>query len=181
MSDTAWFFISDLHLSDTTPLTLNAFERWLASTARENQHIVILGDLFDAWIGDDHSTECIERVKRALTSAHDCGASCHFMHGNRDFLIGDAFLDNTKLDLLPDPYVVDLFGVDTLLTHGDQLCVDDIEYQKLRDLTRTEVWQSDFLSKPLSTRKKIANAVRKQSETEKKVKPMKLWMCQQRL
>ncbi len=170
MSDHTWIFISDLHLSDATPHTLEAFERFVASMGQEGTHLVILGDLFEAWIGDDDSSECISRVKQTLISARACGAHVYFMHGNRDFLIGDAFLDETGVDILPDPYIMDLFGTDTLLTHGDSLCTDDVPYQEFRRQSRDDTWQANFLAQPLDKRKQIARGIRQESERSKAIK-----------
>ena len=172
MSDRVWFFLSDLHLSDATPKTLEAFERFLATISDENANIVVLGDLFEAWVGDDDQSTTIDRVKTAFIAAKHCGSRVFLMHGNRDFLIGEPFADECELELLPDPYIVDLFGTDTLLTHGDVLCTDDTAYQAFRRQSRAEQWQADFLSLPLAQRKQIAGGLRNDSEQAKKSKSM---------
>ena len=172
MPGSAWFFISDLHLSDHTPATLNAFECFFVSVAQEGNTIVVLGDLFETWVGDDDQSECISRVKTTFESARDCGATVYLMHGNRDFLIGQEFADETGIEVLPDPYVVNIHGMDVLLTHGDALCTDDTAYQAFRTQSRHEAWQENFLKLPLQTRHQMAQGLRHQSEEAKKVKAM---------
>lgn len=164
------YFVSDLHLSNSTPKTLNAFETWLATVSRPNTLIFILGDLFDVWLGDDYTDETVLRVKTALQSSHSAGCKLFFMHGNRDFLIGDAFCDEVNCEMLPDPEFLLINNLVVLITHGDQLCTDDTNYQRFRHMTRSNNWVEDFLTKPLLERVAYAEKVRTQSNTEKKNK-----------
>ncbi|MFN7835039.1 MAG: UDP-2,3-diacylglucosamine diphosphatase [Burkholderiaceae bacterium] len=166
----AWLFASDLHLSDETPQILTAFENWLEAQAAPSTHIVLLGDLFEHWVGDDHSSDCIERVASALQQASAIGATCHFMHGNRDFMLGADYMRRATLHLLPDPCFIDLFGTPTVLTHGDLLCTDDIGYQQFRKISRDPLWQYGMLQKPLSTRQQIAASITHTSRQQKALK-----------
>ena len=128
----AAFFASDLHLSEETPKTLEAFEIWLASVAQADTLIFLLGDVFEVWYGDDYSDPTTERVAHAIQSAHATGAKVYFMHGNRDFLLGETFAETAEFEILPDPEFLLVHHKVVLITHGDQLCTDDKAYQKFR-------------------------------------------------
>lgn len=150
-------FISDLHLAPSRPALVAAFERFCAGPARGAASLYVLGDLFDAWIGDDQIRDSIAaRVVRALKATADSGVKVSVARGNRDFLLGERFASAAGATLLPEQIVVDLYGTPTLLSHGDELCTDDLGYLKVR------IWRSDparqrrFLALPYFIRRAIA-------------------------
>jgi UDP-2,3-diacylglucosamine hydrolase len=161
MSDS--LFISDLHLSAKQPGIVGRFLRFLDEVAARADRLYILGDLFDAWIGDDDRTPPIPEILAAMRCLSDSGAKIHLMHGNRDFFIGEEFCSLTGCTILPDPSVIDLGGKTTLLMHGDLLCTDDIEYLKARLFIRSDQFRSDFFAKTLGERAFIAAEYRKRS------------------
>jgi UDP-2,3-diacylglucosamine hydrolase len=156
-------FISDLHLDEARPQIITLFEELLRADARGAQALYILGDLFESWIGDDDDSELADRVARALAELTGGGTAIFFMHGNRDFLLGDAYARRAGLTLLADPTVIDIDGERTLLMHGDTLCSDDAEYQKFRGIVRDPQWQRAFLAKPLDERRAFAAQARGES------------------
>lgn len=153
-------FISDLHLDETRPDITRAFFNFLHNTAIQAKSLYILGDFFESWIGDDDSSELIRSVKSELKALTEHGVLLYFMHGNRDFLVGEAFCAEVGATLLADPTVISLIGEQTLLMHGDSLCTDDQEYMQFRKMARDPVWQQDALSKPLIERRAIAKHMR---------------------
>ncbi|MBT8439873.1 MAG: UDP-2,3-diacylglucosamine diphosphatase [Gammaproteobacteria bacterium] len=155
-------FISDLHLSDERPATVNLFLQFLVEYAPASDRLYILGDLFDAWVGDDEDSETAARVTRALSAASG-DTDIYIMHGNRDFLMGEDFSINSRTTLLADPCVIQIGDQNVLLTHGDQLCTQDIEYQKARQMRTQPEWLEAFRSKSLAERKAIAKMYREQS------------------
>ena len=161
------FFASDLHLSEHTPKTIDAFENWLANVAQEDTLIFLLGDLFEVWYGDDYSDTTSERVIQAVSSARAAGAKVYFMHGNRDFLVGETFAEAAGFDILPDPEFLLVNHRVVLITHGDQLCIDDKAYQKFRLQSRDEKWQKNFLELPLEKRIEMASNIRSESTKHK--------------
>ncbi len=163
-------FISDLHLDDTRPQITDLFASFLAEKARGADALYILGDLFESWIGDDDDAPLARRVAEGLRGLRDSGVPIHFMHGNRDFLLGVDFAERAGMTLLTDPTVVDLHGERTLLMHGDTLCTDDVEYQKFRTLVRNPVWQAQFLGKPLAERRAFAAQARGESRKQTAMK-----------
>jgi UDP-2,3-diacylglucosamine hydrolase len=156
-------FIADLHLSPDRPETLELFLSFLAVRARSAERLYILGDLFDAWIGDDDDSAPGPAVRAGLRALTQAGTTCLLLHGNRDFLIGRAFARDTGCTLLRDPTLVDLGGTPTLLMHGDLLCTDDIAYQRFRRRMRNPLIQILFLWKPLARRRAIAADYRRKS------------------
>lgn len=156
-------FISDLHLDDERPRITDLFLRFLDGEAREAQALYVLGDLFESWIGDDDDAPLAQTVQDAFAALTRSGVPAYFMAGNRDFLVGDAFASRSGVVLLPDPTVVELAGVPTLLMHGDTLCTDDVAYQKFRAQVRDSRWQQQFLSQPLAQRRAFAAQAREQS------------------
>lgn len=142
-------FLSDLHLSFDKPQITRHFIHFLQTKARVAKKIYILGDLFDAWVGDDDFTKPNAQIRCELKQLTDSGVEIYFQRGNRDFLIGERFAQETGVILLDDYAVIDLEGQRTLLTHGDLLCSDDIAYQTFRAKSRTPEWQQNVLSKPL--------------------------------
>jgi UDP-2,3-diacylglucosamine hydrolase len=160
-------FISDLHLSPRSPGVTRLFLDYLAGPALQAEALYILGDLFEAWIGDDDDDAYPRAIIAALRAATEGGLSIHFQHGNRDFLLGQAFAQATGARLLPDPYVLSLPAWQFVLTHGDALCTDDLEYMAFRRQVRAPEWQAAFLAKPLDERRNIAAYLRQQSQMTK--------------
>jgi UDP-2,3-diacylglucosamine hydrolase len=166
-------FISDLHLSPDTPEATGTLLRFLRETAPAADALYVLGDLFEYWIGDEGLAQPFAKeIANALRTLTEGGMPVHFMHGNRDFLVGERFALASGMKLLADPAVVDLYGTRTLLMHGDSLCSDDVEYQKFRSMVRNPAWQQAFLAKPLEERVRIAREVRGKSEQAKQVKDL---------
>lgn len=156
-------FISDLHLCDDRPGTLALFLNFLSSTAVEAENLYILGDLFDAWVGDDDDSKTASAVIKGLKKLAASGTAIYLMHGNRDFLIGDGFCQQSQATLLSDPAIINIAGKKVLLTHGDQLCTKDTTYQTARRMRLDPDWLEQFLQKSLTERKNIAIEYRKQS------------------
>lgn len=157
-------FISDLHLCPTRPEMIKAFLTFLKTTAKNAEALYILGDFFDAWIGDDDDTPAYKVITEALydySSSH----KLFFMHGNRDFLVGNNFAKQAGITLLEDPYSIDLNGAPTLLMHGDSLCTQDKEYMAFRNMVRDLDWQRSFLQKSLTERRMIAAQIRATSQS----------------
>ncbi len=156
-------FISDLHLDPSRPEVTDQFLEFLISDAAEAESLYILGDLFEAWIGDDDPEPEKRRVLEAIRTTADTGKPCYFMRGNRDFLAGDAFAEATGCKMLGDTEVVDLHGSRVLLMHGDTLCTDDVAYQEFRATVRKPAWQQQFLSLSIPERLAIAEDARARS------------------
>lgn len=153
-------FISDLHLDGARPDTTAQFLGFLAREARQARALYILGDLFEAWIGDDDPDQDKRRVIDALRSVTRAGVKSFLIHGNRDFLIGKRFCRETGVQLLADGTVVDLYGRRVLLMHGDLLCVDDHAYQRLRRVVRNPLVQFAMRRLSLRQRQKLAERMR---------------------
>jgi UDP-2,3-diacylglucosamine hydrolase len=162
-------FISDLHLWDETPELEQLFHQFMEQQASKADELYVLGDLFEAWIGDDAMDAMAKRVINAFSHFSKQGGKLFFIHGNRDFLLGDEFLKATAGSLLPDPYPITLANQQAVLMHGDSLCTQDKEYIKFRDLVRSKDWQEDFLSRTIDERTKIARDIRQQSSKRGKV------------
>ena len=161
-------FISDLHLTPDRPLPVHRLHRFLEHRAPHAQALYILGDFFEAWIGDDDLAQPFNQdITDALKSLSNQGVAIFFLPGNRDFLVGQSFAQAAGLSLLADPSVIDLFGTQTLLTHGDSFCTDDAAYQDFRRQVRTPAWQHNFLMQPLEQRHALAKALRDRSEQAK--------------
>ena len=156
-------FISDLHLEAERPDVGKHFLQFLDSEAKEADELYILGDLFEAWVGDDDPNTHYFTIKRALRKLVDSGISVSFMHGDRDFLVGNGFANETGAKILKDPYKVTMYGRKVLLSHGDKLCTDDIKHQKIRKMTQDPEWQAKMLAKPLKDRLRISEEARRQS------------------
>jgi len=154
------FFLSDLHLDTTRPQTTAHFETFCAGEAREAEAVYLLGDLFEAYLGDDDDGEIAMRVATATRALRDMGVPVFFMRGNRDFLVGPDYAAKAGWSLLPDPAVILLQGEPTLLMHGDLLCLDDVAYQGFRRQVRDPAWQTAFLAQPLAARRAFAAQAR---------------------
>ena len=156
-------FISDLHLSPQRPETLALFLRFLQEQAAGAAALYILGDLFDAWIGDDNSTPPVPDLLAAIRRIGEAGCQLYVMHGNRDFLLGERFTEATGCQLIPDPSVVEIDGQRLLLMHGDLLCTDDLEYQQARRMLRSPEFIDNFLSHSIPERIQLAAEYRQRS------------------
>ena len=155
-------FISDLHLSEADPLT---YQTWLAyMQACTADALFILGDLFEAWVGDDVLTQengfAFEKHCAQALKSFSAKRPLYLLHGNRDFLLGDAFFERTGVQRLADPCTLALNGQTVLLSHGDALCVNDLAYMQLRSVIRTPQWQTATLSKPLAERLALAAQIK---------------------
>ena len=164
------FFISDLHLEQNKPHLTKAFKNFIDSKVNLHDELFILGDFFEQWIGDDNEDDFIKSVKNILKDKTAKGLKIYFMHGNRDFLIGDKFCKEVGAILLDDPYIINLEEKKIMLMHGDSLCTDDEDYQNFRNLVRSKDWQEDFLSKDLKERKEVAKNLREISSLENQTK-----------
>lgn len=158
-------FISDLHLDPARPGITQLFGEFVDGEARQAEALYILGDLFEAWVGDDDPSDAGAFVAGKLTALADSGVPVSFIRGNRDFLVGDDYARRAGMAILPDPAVILLYGKPTLLMHGDLLCTDDIAYQQFRAHTRNPAWQAQFLAQPLASRLAFAQQARAASQS----------------
>ena len=160
-------FISDLHLQASEPATVAAWRHYLQTTPADA--LFILGDLFEVWVGDDAIHEPGSFEAQACAALQDAARrmDVFFMHGNRDFLAGDAFLRHCGITGLADPTVLIFGGQRTVLSHGDLLCLQDVDYQRFRVQARSAEWQERFLAQPLAVRRAQARGIRQQSEARK--------------
>ena len=162
--------ISDLHLQEKRPELTKAFKKFLISHASNVDSLYILGDLFEAWIGDDFENDFILEVKSELKKYSSLGKKIYLMHGNRDFLLGKKFCEEIGGFLLDDPTTIKINNFEITLMHGDSLCTDDLDYQSFRTVVRDEKWQIDFLEKEISERIELAQNLREVSKIENKDK-----------
>jgi len=158
-------FLSDLHLCEATPRTFEALATHLRCT--EADAVFVLGDLFEAWVGDDARHEGFEADCAAMLAEASAHRFLAFMVGNRDFLVGDDMLKHCGIVHLADPTVLVAFGQRALLTHGDALCLADVDYQAFRARVRGGAWQQEFLAQPLTERRRIAAEIRAASRRHK--------------
>ena len=156
-------FVSDLHLDPARPEITALFLRFLQREAASADALYILGDLFEAWVGDDDPSSTGQQVADGLRRLADAGVPVYFVHGNRDFLVGQDYAGRAGMRILPDPAVVSLYGEPVLLMHGDLLCTDDHAYQAFRAQTRDPHWQAKFLAQPLAARQAFAAQARQAS------------------
>ncbi len=166
-----YLFISDLHLSSARPEPLHRFLSFLAGRARKLEALYILGDLFDQWLGDDDITPPHPSIIAGLSDLIRGGTSCRVLQGNHDFLLGDDFQAASGCQLLPDPTRLDVYGTPVLLSHGDHLCTDDMEYQQWRTYSRDPDNQRAFLTLPLEARSAQAAQIRRRSDLSVQLKP----------
>jgi len=158
-------FVSDLHLDPSRPTATALFLEFLQREGPQADALYILGDLFEAWIGDDAPSGTGDAVAAALRPLADAGVPVFFQHGNRDFLLGHAWARRAGARLLPDPAVISLYGTPALLMHGDLLCSDDTAYQAFRAQTRAPAWRQGFLAQPLEARLAFAEKARAASQS----------------
>ena len=156
----ATLFIADLHLQTEEPAITAGFLRFLRTQASAADALYILGDLFEAWIGDDDPTPLHHEVAAALRALTESGVPCYFIHGNRDFLLGKRFARESGMQLLPEEKVLNLYGRNVLIMHGDTLCTDDAGYQAFRAKVHQPWLQTLFLALPLFIRRRIAARMR---------------------
>jgi UDP-2,3-diacylglucosamine hydrolase len=156
----AALFVSDLHLDPARPDITALFLQFLRGDAREAEALYILGDLFEAWVGDDADDALAESVREGLRELVAAGVPVWLMRGNRDFLLGERFARDTGARLLADPCVVRVGDQPVLLMHGDQLCTDDAAYQAFRAQVRAPEWAEGFLAQPLAARREFAAKAR---------------------
>jgi len=156
---TAWF-ASDLHLDPSTPRIAERFLRFLAGPVRGARSLFLLGDLFEAWLGDDDPEPAHRSVVAALRQVADSGTLVYVMRGNRDFMLGERFCADSGAILLADPAALDVGGALLLVSHGDGFCVDDRAYQKLRALVRDPDLHMRFARLPIDARRRLASEAR---------------------
>ena len=161
-------FISDLHLCTSRPHITALLLKFLSGMARGARALYVLGDLFEYWAGDDDLADPFhQEICDAFRALAESGTPVALIHGNRDFLLAEKFAHASGMAILNDPHLIELYGQRVLLSHGDLLCTDDIEYQKFRLQVRNADWQQTFLSQPLAARKTQIEALRMRSESEK--------------
>ncbi|KGJ93179.1 UDP-2,3-diacylglucosamine diphosphatase [Colwellia psychrerythraea] len=168
------YFIADLHLSENRPDISACFLRFLANDAIEAEKLYILGDLFEAWVGDDDDSPFLKTIADALTKLSQTGTKIYYIHGNRDFLIGKRYAKQASMKLLPEVDTIDLYGQHVVIMHGDTLCTRDVDYQVFRKKSRSWWWQATIKSLPLFVRKKIAANYRKKSASATSVKSQEI-------
>ncbi len=164
-------FISDLHLHPSRPAVTDCFIRFLEDSAATTNALYILGDLFEVWIGDDDPDPHHRRVIAALQAFSTAGPECFFARGNRDVIIGRRFCSETRFQLLDETTVIDLYGTPVLVSHGDELCTDDLAYQRFRRQARNPTWRAMFLALPLPVRRFLARHLRRRSQADTALKP----------
>ena len=167
------YFISDLHLERIESSITNIFTAFL-DDLNQNDSLYILGDLFESWIGDDNVSELSQYISDRLLMLSERDISVAIMHGNRDFLIGEDFCKASSIKLINDPRIIEIDTKKVMLTHGDELCTDDSEYQAFRSVVRNPLWQKDFLNFPISKREKIAGEAKDASKDSKDNKAMEI-------
>jgi len=168
----ATLFIADLHLQTEEPAITAGFLRFLRGEAKSADALYILGDLFEAWIGDDDPNPLHREMAAAIHALVDSGVPCYFIHGNRDFLIGKRYARESGMTLLPEEQVLDLYGRKVLIMHGDTLCTDDTGYLAFRAKVHTPWIQKVFLALPLFIRNRIATRMRAGSKAANSSKSM---------
>lgn len=168
----ATFFIADIHLCAQEPAITAGFLRFLREDAPQADALYILGDLFEAWIGDDDPQPLHRDIAAALNTLHQQGVPCFFIHGNRDFLVGQRFARDSSMQILPETKLLQLYGRRLLILHGDTLCTDDVGYQKFRKKVRNPLIQKIFLALPLKWRLSIAARMRADSKASNRGKSL---------
>lgn len=157
-------FISDLHLCEERPDLTALFNKYMQKIAPNSDALYVLGDLFESWIGDDDNSEFIASIVAQFKAYSDTGKKLSFQHGNRDFLLGEEFAKKTGGKILDEIHPIKISEQEAILMHGDSLCWDDKEYMQFRQMVRSEEWQNQLLSQPLSVRRAIAADLRQKSK-----------------
>lgn len=170
----ATLFIADLHLCTEEPAITAGFLRFLAGDARKADALYILGDLFEAWIGDDDPVPLHREIAAAIHALVNSGVPCYFIHGNRDFLLGKRFARESGMILLAEENVLDLYGRKVLILHGDTLCTDDTGYLAFRAKVHQPWLQKLFLALPLFVRQRIAAKMRANSKAANSTKSLEI-------
>ncbi|OWR57059.1 UDP-2,3-diacylglucosamine diphosphatase [Klebsiella pneumoniae] len=170
----ATLFIADLHLQTEEPAITAGFLRFLQGEARQADALYILGDLFEAWIGDDDPNPLHQQIASAIKAVVDAGVPCYFIHGNRDFLVGQRFARQSGMILLAEEERLDLYGREVLIMHGDTLCTDDQGYLAFRAKVHPPWIQRLFLALPLFIRHRIAARMRADSKAANSSKSMEI-------
>ncbi len=165
-----YLFISDLHLSPDHPRLVRGFLALLNEYQHKNTQLYVLGDWFNAWIGDDYTAPWLDEIVTALKKFSDAGNQIYFQVGNRDFALGQKFLNKFNGILLPDVYTLEINHQKFRLEHGDALCTDDVAYQRFRKVIRNPILLGFLKCTPLSFRQKLANGFRKKSSETKQLK-----------
>lgn len=163
-------FISDLHLHESRPQITRAFFQFLHAQTHDLEALYILGDFFDAWLGDDDDAPLNTQVASELKQLSQRGTQIFLMHGNRDFLLGEKFAANSGARLIAEGTVINLYDCPTLLLHGDNLCADDKDYINFRQQVRSPQWQQQILAQPLATRRILAAQLREKSQAMNSLK-----------
>ncbi len=163
--DTSALFVSDTHLSEDSPEVIDKFNRFLEHHASKHDFLFILGDLFEYWIGDDAN-----QFNSVIKTIQKLNTKIFFTPGNRDFLIGNDFLNKTNITFLTDQTVIKLGNKRTVILHGDTLCIDDKEYQEFRAKVRSDNWKQEFLNQSIEDRLRICKDLRKKSKEAQKNK-----------
>ena len=164
-------FTSDIHLDSENSVITHSFLHFLATRAQGCEALYVLGDLFEVWVGDDDHCTLNTQIANAFAALVQSGSRLYFMHGNRDFLLGQAYAERCGATLLEEPAIIDCHGHRIALIHGDSLCTRDVEYMKFRKMVRTQRWQSEFLERSLVERHMIAQQARMQSKEQSSHKP----------
>ena len=165
------YFVADLHLTDERPAATGRFFRFIDEEVAGADALYILGDLFEAWIGDDHDEQVAHDTSRRLKALATSGTPVYFMHGNRDFMLAQRYAAQSGMTLLADPARIDLYGVPTLLMPGDTLCTGDIAYQAFRRRVRHPLALAMLRLLPMTLRRRLASQARAGSESAKAGKP----------
>lgn len=165
-----YLFISDLHLSPDHPRLVRGFLALLKEYKNKNTQLYILGDWFNAWIGDDYSAPWLDEIITALQEFTAANNHVYFQVGNRDFVLGKKFLALFNATLLPDVYILEINHRKFRLEHGDALCTDDVAYQRFRKVIRNRILLGILKCTPLNFRQKLANGFRKKSSETKQLK-----------
>ncbi len=163
-------FISDLHLAPERPEIIQLFVRFCDEIASHSESLYILGDFVEYWLGDDDDATGLQPAFNALHRLAAGGCQIYFMHGNRDFLIGDKLAHRCGFEIITDPYLISIDEQPVLLMHGDTLCTDDTDYMKFRAMVRDDAFIQDFITRPIAERRQIARSLRESSQQATAIK-----------
>lgn len=174
MTESAHYFIADLHLAENRPDITACFLSFLENEALKATSLYILGDLFEYWIGDDDNSAFINKIAKGIKALSDTGIAVFFIHGNRDFLLGNKYALQAGMTLLPEVDVIELYNQKIVIMHGDTLCTQDIAYQAFRKKSRSWWWQAIIKNLPLFVRRNIAENYRKKSASATALKSQEI-------